>query len=441
MSIYDNPAAKLWREQFKDAADNVLAGKMLKKFKFVSASEFRTDMHTHILHAIPVKAKAAFFIERELQLVRPLWQYKKSDGHKVKHKFKGKVAVAMYQEIVTSRGRGLPKRWTASGSPVPPVKSPTNLTQDIGSEGLVATLVSKICKTDPSRFAMHPHTKALHEMNVKYLVVVTDFIGSGSRTKHMLDSLWRVATVRSWKSGGYIEIMVICYSATDLGYEQVKQHPCQPEIKKVRDCPTISASFSPKDRFALTELCNRIPAGVNNPLGYKDTGALIAFEHSCPNNVPAMFTDTVRSKAAVWNALFPRRITDELSKLELVSATHNVYTEALDFLKCGRIAKNAAFHSSSVEQQAMVVLLAAVYRGRRHTHEIVTACGFPMVEVLEAWGRAEAQGLLTKTGRLSISGFTLLENLMVPSPAQPAVAIPENIDYYPSSLREPIVAS
>jgi hypothetical protein len=405
-------------------------------------------MHTHIIHAIPKNAKAAFFVERELQLVTPQWKYKRSEGHKVKHKFNGKVAVPMYKEVASSRGRGMPKKWTASGSPQVPVKSPTNSTQDIGSEGIVATLVSKVCKTSPKRFAMHPHTNALRERKVQYLVVVTDFIGSGTRTMHMLDSLWRVATVRSWKSGGYIKIMVICYSATDFGYEQVKNHPCQPEIKKVCDCPTISTSFSSKDRFALLELCNRIPAGVDNPLGYKETGALIAFEHSCPNNVPAMFTETVRSKAAVWNALFPKRITDELSKSELVSASHDVYTEALDFLRCGQVARNPAFYSSSVEGKAMIVLLATIYRGRRHTHEIVTACGFPMVEVLKAWEQAEAQGLLTKTGRLSISGFTLLERLMTPPTGQPTpptgqptVAISENIDYYPSSLREPIVAS
>jgi hypothetical protein len=147
MPVSDNEEVALWRKQFTDPSDYDLVGKMLEKFKFVSASEFRADMHAHIISSIPVAEKAGFFIERELQLVRPHWRYKKSQGYKVIHKSTEKVSVPMYPEIGSSRGPGRPKKWTAFGSPQSPVKSPTNLTQDIGSEGVVSTLVSKICKT------------------------------------------------------------------------------------------------------------------------------------------------------------------------------------------------------------------------------------------------------------------------------------------------------
>lgn len=438
MAIHENAVAKLWREQFTNRDDYLLAGKILEKFKFVSASEFRSDMHAYILRVIPKEAKAAFFIERELQLVHRKWQYKQSIGHVVKHKFTGKVAVPMYKEISFPRGRGLPKRWTASGSPLPPVKSPRNATQVIGSEGVVASLISKLCESTPSRFAMHPHTNALAQIKVQFLVVVTDFIGSGNRTRQMLDSLWRVASVRSWKSGGYVKLLVICYSATEGGLEHVKQHPCQPEVHYVCKCPTISNSFSEDDGRAIEELCRRIPVGATRPLGYEDTGALIAFEHSCPNNVPAMFVESVTDRTPGWSALFPKRISHSIGKAELISSSRDGYAVALDALKCGRIFEHAAFRSSSADRQSMVVLLAAVYRGRRHTHELVGACGFPMVEVLESWELAVGQGLLNNAGRLTESGRTLLKNLMTPAVTATSVAISPDINYYPSSLRVPV---
>lgn len=435
MPILDNEATTLWRAQFKQDEDFLLVGKILKKFKFVSASEFRTDMHAHISRTIPSDAKAAFYTERELQLVHRKWKYKRSEGYSLKNRFTGKVAVAMYPEIATKKGKGLPKKWTASGSPLPPVKSRQNLVQDIGSEGVVATLVSKVCSTDSSRLVLHPHTNALASMHVQYLVVVTDFIGSGTRTNQMLDSLWRVASVRSWKSAGYIKIIVICYSSTDYGYAQVKLHPSQPDIAKVCDCPTLLNSFSVKDYSSVEELCHRVPDGAESPLGYKETGALIAFEHSCPNNVPAMFID---SKPGIWTALFPKRITHNQGVSQLIGSVPDVYADALGALKCGKITENTAFLSSSSDQQAMIVLLAAVYRGRRHTHEIVTACRFSMVQAIKVWASAVERGLLTKTGRLSFTGHTLLQNLLSPNSPQRIVAISQNKNYYPSSLREPV---
>lgn len=304
MSLGKNPAAQLWRQQFEKSDDFELAGKILGKFKFISATAFTREMKLHILRSIPPNAKAAFYIERELKLVRPNWPFKQSKGYLVRNKFTGLVAEKMYPEKAHPRGRGLPPRWTAEGSAVPAVKSPTNLSQEIGSEGIVSTIVSKLCDNDNKRLTLHPHTTLLRQMKVQYLVVVTDFIGSGKRTNEMLDSLWRVASIRSWKTGGYVEILVLCYSATERGRRVVERHRSKPKVELVRSCPTIFNSFNARNTEAVRELCKKFPPGALSPLGYKETGALIAFEHSCPNNVPAMFITTQKNRGAKWFALY-----------------------------------------------------------------------------------------------------------------------------------------
>ncbi|WP_156396511.1 phosphoribosyltransferase-like protein [Noviherbaspirillum sp. Root189] len=436
MSILKSEAAVLWRQQFKEPDDFVAAGQLLKKFKFVTATEFKRDLRRLILSTFPVPQKAAFYIERELQKVKPRWPYKKPDGRKIRNRLKDQIAAPMYKEVASNRGPRLPQRWTAAGSAIPAVRSPNNLRQEVGSEGVVASLVSRLCRTEQARFIMHPHTTALKRMHVKQLVVVTDFIGSGKRTWEMLDSLWRVASVRSWKSSGYCQLSVLCYSATDRGLKLVRRHPCHPTVVQVRPCPTISNSFKGVEAITMENLCSRFPPGASEPLGYKRTGALIAFEHSCPNNVPAMFTTTTRSKKETWTALFPSRSAEEFSESE-ISDFNDTQISALDNIRCSNIARNPAFITSSKEQRAMITLLAAIYKGRRNSDDLVAATCLPFVILLDASARAQQQGLLTSSGRLTTTGFTLIVHLNRPVLGTLHIPITGKTNYYPSSLREP----
>jgi hypothetical protein len=440
MSILKNPAAILWRKQFKAPDDFATAGKLMSKFKFVPAQEFKRDMRRLILTSIPASEKAAFYIERELQLVTPHWAYKRADGRAVKNKSTRKIAVRMYEEAQSERGAALPKRWTASGSALPAVKSPKNLRQEVGSEGIVAALVSRLCLKESTRFVMHPHTTALRRMKVQHLVIVTDLIGSGKRTREMLDSLWRVASVRSWVSSGYLRLSVFCYSATELGLREVRRHPGKPTVTKVRPCPTISNSFNLTDAITVENLCRRFPARAKEPLGFKDIAALIAFEHSCPNNVPAMFTQRELIKSATWNPLFPTRSADEFSQSHKDCADEEQLC-LLEAIKCANIATNPAFTSATLAQRATILLLAAIYRGRRNSDDIVATTGLSLIALLDAWKVAQLQGLLTSSGRLTFSGLKLIVNLNRPTFTPPQVPITSKINYYPSSLREPVVGS
>lgn len=437
MSLINNVAAVQWRKQFHDPDHFISAGELLKKFRFVSANEFKRDLRRLILSNFPEPEKVAFYVERELQRVRPHWPYKRSDGREVINRSHGRVAIRMYKEVSSVRGPNLPKRWTAAGSAVQAVRSPNSIRQEVGSEGVVAALVSKLCVTNSSRFVMNPHTTALRRIGVKHLVVVTDFVGSGDRACDMLDSLWRVASVRSWVSSGYRKLTVLCYSGTDQGMRKVRRHPCNPSIVQVRTCPTVSGSFGDAMANVMTELCKKFPPGADLPLGYKDTGALIAFEHSCPNNVPAMFTLTERSKARAWTALFPKRSSDVFSESAIEYSDKDDHAEALESLRCGNIARNSIFIESSPEQRAMITLLAALYRGRRNSEDLVSATGLSFVTLLDSTARAQQNFLMTASGRLTASGFSLIAELN-DLPVRP-VPVPNEAknNYYPVSLRAP----
>lgn len=437
MSILNSQLSIPWRSQFTDPVDFEAAGELLRKFKFVSATEFKRDLRRLILQTFPPSQRAAFYIERELARVKPVWPYKKPDGRKVVNKLQAGVFQPMYHEVSSLRGNGKPKRWTASGVALPATRSPNHLRQEIGSEGVVASLVSRICLSDSARFVMHPHTREMARISVENLVVVTDFIGSGKRTWDMLDSLWRLASVRSWRSSGYRKLTVICYAATEQGLSKVSRHPCRPNVVQVRSCPTISNSFKGIQVSQLEELCQRFPQGAKDPLGYGNVGALIAFEHSCPNNVPAMFRMSNLGGTSRWAPLFPKRSSEDFSEFTAIDIAEEQLA-ALDAIGCRNIGSNSAFSDSSVQQRAMIILLAALYRGRRNSDDLVSATRLSYVELLIATDTASKMGLLNKSGRLTASGFTLVGELNKPVAIGRSVSFSANTDYYPTSLRAPI---
>ena len=76
-------AADLWLGQFKVPTDHALATKLLKEFVFVSADDFQRDLKALIASKLREPKTAAFYIERELKQVKPLWPYKQRDNRKV----------------------------------------------------------------------------------------------------------------------------------------------------------------------------------------------------------------------------------------------------------------------------------------------------------------------------------------------------------------------
>ena len=76
MSLMSSRAADLWLGQFKVPTDHALATKLLKEFVFVSADDFQRDLKALIASKLREPKTAAFYIERELKQVKPLWPYK-----------------------------------------------------------------------------------------------------------------------------------------------------------------------------------------------------------------------------------------------------------------------------------------------------------------------------------------------------------------------------
>lgn len=418
MQLTDYKPAALWLDQFNlRPGDRELAVQMLEKFRYVSNVDLASDLAILLEQNIPHREKAALYVERELQTTR------------------SKKPVKMYKEGKIPRIGSRRKALHATGAARAVVRSPTHSRQQVGSEGVIAQQLTQLCARHRRRFLLQPSAEEIRTARVRHMVIVTDFIGTGTRILRMVASLWQVGSVRSWYSGKFVRIWVVCYSSTPTGVTNVQNHPSSPRVVQVlQPCPTLDNAFNAQHAAALKDLCSRYGQFHDHPLGYGDVGALIAFEHSCPNNAPVVFTEASVSHRAPWQPLFEKRATVQLGRA--ASRTpEQVKTLALETLRYPAIATAPAYLNARREKRNIILLLAALSRRHRHTSELVGILRMPLWELSDALNQATSLGLVDTHLRLTKVGLQLIRKLAFKG--EPPVAPSPKNHYYPSVLRAP----
>lgn len=309
----------------------------------------------------------------------------------------------------------------AIGANGPALIRPRRGSPYVGSEGIVAQLISELAKRKDLDLLLTPGPDRLRPMRSRgptsRLAIVTDVIGSGTRIHNMLDMLWRTPSVRSWHShrGVQLEILVFCYAASHAGLELVRGHRLEPRVIVRQVVPTLRDLAEREGAYpSLARLCRRYDPRPwtedPGPLGYKEAGTLIAFGHGCPNTTPRMFWAAGRN----WRPLFPSRSAAELD-LPRPKAGMVELGERLAAVNRASLSDPAILSRFREDARSALLLLAAISHGLRGPLRLAsrTALDVPVVETLldafrkagwtDAGNAVTAQGLaeLRAAGRLA----------------------------------------
>ncbi|WP_155518334.1 hypothetical protein [Ralstonia solanacearum] len=319
---------------------------------------------------------------------------------------------------------------------------------DIGSEGRIAAIIRSLAKAQPERYINHPDVEELRKKKARGIFVVDDIIGYGTRARSFLDAIWRDVSIRSWRSRGLIKFSVVSYSSTPQGIEEVAKSVClgsnSPEesIRLVRACPTMTDIFNEEIEYsAITGLCKTYGKQTSKPgmsLGYKDTMAMLVFEHGCPNNTPSILWAPKTPKKQNWNPLFPNRVvpTEQASAFSL---TIDENRPDVSLISAGETQLAASVAQSfGVISSSVVVCLALAEKGMRSPTALSFATGLTHDQCIEMRTRCESDGLLTKSGRLTSKGLDELRYARrIRAPRAPLDESGEDY-YYPRSLRSTV---
>lgn len=335
---------------------------------------------------------------------------------------------------------------TASGAGPKAVSPKLPWVQDVGSEGLVAQLITELSREHPGRVFSHPGPHVIRKRKIRRFIVVSDFVGSGRRVNEYLTAAWQVWSVRSWwsaRASNGLRFEVAAYSSTEAGHRTVEAHPCAPQLNIVSPCPTITSTFDEYTAELIKSLCiDRDPIKPDPvaSLGYRGTGALIAFSHGAPNNVPRFFTDpSAPTKAPQYFPLFPKRITADsrASFASGVSSSKDVRA-ALELLGQRRLAHARLPGELDAKQGQALLLLAALARPPRTTMALAGRTGLTVIEVEAQLGRIREFGWIDTEKRLTDKGQAQLRQARKRVRVKQPVPNLPTVYYYPTSLRAPV---
>ncbi len=327
----------------------------------------------------------------------------------------------------------------AHGAGPQPVQTFRAYDADVGSEGIVAQLVSELCRRYPKHFLNHPGPDQIRKFKVRRFILVSDFIGSGDRALTYVDAAWRVSSVRSWWSSRAkwgMSFEVVAYSGTERGTARIASHPSKPDVHLVAACPTISNSFSYEKRIAVQEMCQRYYPGTSDmpSLGYGYTGALVAFAHGAPNNCPLIF----HKRSGSWEPLFPQRIT--AASREAFAEDQNRgerLRERLLDMRQARLAAADVAEATDPRRRTLVAVMAALARPPRTTNSVALRTGLTITEVDVSLAEALKFGWVDGKSRLTDTGQSELEQLKTKRTPTPLFTSRED-DYCPEQLRAPV---
>lgn len=345
--------------------------------------------------------------------------------------------IALYAEREMEKERGLvlpffPGSQTgrAVGDSIQPVQvNPKK--PDVGSEGIIAALISKYCKSSGNLVLSHPGPNTLRQNRVRTIAIVTDFIGSGRRISEMLDAFGEVASVQSWMSYGLLEFYVLTYSGTENGMSRVRWHRLRPKVSSYIACPVIDEAFRGSELGAINLLCKTYPKKKNRfPFGFNNTGSLIAFSHGIPNNAPALF----HSRAGGWKPLFEGRST-LASKLDAIATTGELLEKNSERVLGIRDAKRVLSEEEGGLWVESMLVLDAISRGARTTTKLSALTQVPIARVDEILALAVRAGWATPRNSLTRLGRREIRTARLFGQVEEEVAFPKTELYFPSQLR------
>lgn len=357
----------------------------------------------------------------------------------------GDGPIGLYAEREVPKRKGVPHRLfkeeaspprRAHGVGPQPVRPELPWKPAVGSEGIVAQMVSEICKSYPVQVYDHPGPNLIREHSIRRFVLVTDFIGSGDRVMRYLGAAWRVRSVRSWWSSRSVKGMgfeVVAYASTKGGRERVEGHVSSPLVSVVSEC--VSVTDMPMARkHRLKSLCTKYNPGSGDPLGYGGVGALVAFAHGVPNNAPAI----LHGSSSQWAPLFRRRVTADTRDTFVSDETdvETVRTRLLD-MRQSRLASSPWLENAPPKARAWLAVMAALSRPPRTERVISGKTGLTIFDVRKALAVALGHGWITDQYRLTDAGRAELDHARGPAPVYTALPDDTEIPYHPTSLRVP----
>lgn len=283
---------------------------------------------------------------------------------------------------------------------------------------------------------IHTPNATLDELRlaqIRTVLILTDDIESGSQAVGFLDSLYRNKTIKSWRSFGWISVVIAAYAVSPVAEKRLLDHPLVDQVRFHTTAPAIgSLPWSQRDIEEALRICKAYGRG-KRPLGYGKHAGLFGFWDRVPNTVPSVFTRT----GSNWHSLFDHRkvpvdLQDDLLGVPPPEVIHQ------DLLEAVRQARLSTSITKQLRQSNKNVLTALALATRTTLGSTVlsSSLGKPQEETQALLHYLKSQGWIDNQGELTSDGHLELEaSKRHPRAVNTVSPKSDPNPYYPGSLR------
>lgn len=287
--LSNNPHVKFWVDQF-NVEDRQLAKEFLDELEYVSKDKLISEIEAALIDIIEGSSKVAILPVRELFFDGEC--YYPQDLSEIKaylYNQNVKIDTNAVDSIVSkSSGKEITKKDIEGVNPIfqDPINQP-------GSEALISNLITQLKRRYPSKVVTgrrekNPSISDLRKEKCRKLILVDDVIGSGQRMYDFLVSITKNKTINSWVSGGVMELNVISFMKSEKSEDKLRRIKPKFNVKFIDAFPTFFDIENRKVAQYVKLIEKYSDKREKMPFGYDKTFGRAIFEHSVPNNTPAI---------------------------------------------------------------------------------------------------------------------------------------------------------
>lgn len=301
-----------------------------------------------------------------------------------------------------------------------------------GSEALMAHLIREVRKGFPATsFVSSPLTReAMKESAVRTLLCITDYIGSGRQVIQYIEAWYRHKTIKSWRSLGWLKIVVVAYAATSEGKKLLEASPHIDELKIIEIAPGIERLRRDPDE-RIEEVCRLYArrGSLGYALGYRDSAGLFASSYSIPNNLPAILIES----SVRWKPFFDER-SISANFAEVIGEQRPAVDMPQQLLDAGEVRLAMRIQSGEIDHRwhDHLVVLALL---PREDVALALDLGVKLSTVRAILSSLEGLGLIDSAYRRTAEGRDTLKAHRLKSRVSFAGLVADPTPYYPRYKR------
>lgn len=307
-----------------------------------------------------------------------------------------------------------------------------------GSEGAVGHIIRDLIGSRPdTSIISSPHSlKELRQARPRTIVLVDDYSGTGQRIANYIDAWVRHKTIRSWHSYNLIKFHVVVLAASWRAHDRLNSNQWIESLNFIEQAADFNtARWTRDEREGITGICIKYGKMKNLALGFQEAGGLLAFQHTVPNNMPAILWQNSGRKTKVWKPFFANRVMSPELQHELGDYRLEIRADRIAaYLRQLRLARSLADQPHVTTRLALLVLAAAA-RGVRDIRRLSVLLGTTMASAEATQKACRQLELLDAVGRLTDAGRNELARARTRVQKEKMLLIYDNSSYYPKQLR------